>query len=155
CNQDSYSLLVAQCGSRQAALAVVCDGLGGLSQGELASAELVRAFGEWFRQSLPNLLRGGICVPELSAQWNAVVQQVHERLRWYGSKYGHMLATTVTVVLAAGGLYYLLHAGDCRAYLLCGGQEYRLTEDQTLAMREFREGRITEEQLRVDRRQHI
>ena len=124
-NQDSYILKVAQLGGMQAALAVVCDGLGGLAQGELASAEMVRGFGAWFHSQLPGLMRSGLDGRALSAQWNGIVQEVHSRLRAYGERNGLMLGTTVTAALAAGGTCYLLHAGDCRAYLLYGGQEFR------------------------------
>ena len=154
-NQDSYILKVAQLGGMQAALAVVCDGLGGLAQGELASAEMVRGFGAWFHSQLPGLMRSGLDGRALSAQWNGIVQEVHSRLRAYGERNGLLLGTTVTAALAAGGTCYLLHAGDCRAYLLYGGQEFRMTEDQTLAAREFHAGRITEQELKSDSRQHI
>lgn len=38
-------------------LAVICDGMGGLSQGELASATVVRGFADWFVRELPGLIR--------------------------------------------------------------------------------------------------
>ena len=47
-NQDSCCIKAARLGGKQAALVLVCDGLGGLIQGELASAQVVRAFDNWF-----------------------------------------------------------------------------------------------------------
>lgn len=44
-NQDSVCLKIAESADhKQAAMAIVCDGMGGFQKGELASAEVIRAF---------------------------------------------------------------------------------------------------------------
>ena len=43
-NEDSFLAVTARGPSGYAAFVVLCDGMGGLSKGELASAEVVRAF---------------------------------------------------------------------------------------------------------------
>lgn len=154
-NQDACTVKVAQTGRGQVALAVVCDGMGGLVQGELASAELLREFDSWFWHYLPELLRQGLSPQRLSAQWNGLVQGANRRLRDYGRAQGITLGTTVTALLAAEGRYYLLHVGDCRAYLISGGSVLQLTEDQTLAARELQAGRLRPEDLPADPRQHV
>jgi serine/threonine protein phosphatase PrpC len=55
-NQDSLYLAEARTPLGLALLAVICDGLGGLARGELASAELTRAFASWFNSQLPTLV---------------------------------------------------------------------------------------------------
>lgn len=52
-NQDSVCVKTANTATGKAALVLVCDGMGGLSRGELASAEVVRSFAEWFDAELP------------------------------------------------------------------------------------------------------
>ena len=47
-NQDSALIKHAKSDGKEVLLAVVCDGMGGLSKGELASATVVRAFAKWF-----------------------------------------------------------------------------------------------------------
>lgn len=42
-NQDSLMIRISAAGMHETAFAVVCDGMGGLQQGELASATVVRA----------------------------------------------------------------------------------------------------------------
>ena len=56
-NQDSYCIQTAR-SKRYGNLlfAVVCDGMGGLKKGEVASATVVARFTDWFAQSLPILL---------------------------------------------------------------------------------------------------
>lgn len=154
-NQDSYCVKIADSGRGPAAMVVVCDGMGGLIQGELASAEVVRAFDSWFCHYLPALLETGLTNERLSAQWNGLIQGVNRAIRHYGESRGVSLGTTVTALLVAQGQYYLLHAGDCRAYLLQRGGVLKLTADQTLAAREVRAGRLRAEDLPQDPRQHV
>ena len=47
-NQDSVCVKTAETDTASVALIMVCDGMGGLSKGELASAEVVRSFSDWF-----------------------------------------------------------------------------------------------------------
>ena len=43
-NQDSYNVRVFSTKQGKIVLAILCDGMGGLSKGEVASASLVNAF---------------------------------------------------------------------------------------------------------------
>ena len=52
-NQDSLMIRIADIGMHKTAFAVVCDGMGGLQQGELASATVVRAYEAIQRKYLP------------------------------------------------------------------------------------------------------
>ena len=55
-NQDSICVRrAAVTGIGETILAVVCDGMGGLKKGEVASAAAVNAFGRWFDTNLSNL----------------------------------------------------------------------------------------------------
>ena len=47
-NQDSLLIKVAQTDYGKVLLAAVCDGMGGLAKGEVASAALVRMLSSWF-----------------------------------------------------------------------------------------------------------
>ena len=52
-NQDSILVKHADSKMGEMILAVVCDGMGGLDKGELASATVIRKFAKWFEQELP------------------------------------------------------------------------------------------------------
>lgn len=56
-NQDSLGVLEANTDEGRLLLAVLCDGMGGLDKGEVASAALIRAFEAWFQEELPGLIR--------------------------------------------------------------------------------------------------
>ena len=52
-NQDSVLVKHASTDLGEVVMAIICDGMGGLQKGELASATVVRAFSKWFEEELP------------------------------------------------------------------------------------------------------
>lgn len=131
-------------------LAVVCDGMGGLQKGELASAECVRTFGAWFDQELerlPTRSRGHF--EAVKYQWTELFQSIHNRLLSYAVTHRVQLGTTAAVFFACGDRYLAANIGDSRAYLR-GDSLRQLTQDHSLVAQEIAIGRITEE----DARQH-
>lgn len=135
-NEDACCVMVAQTALGEVAMVVVCDGVGGLSSGELASSTVVDGFCDWFERALPRLLEGMAGSGELDlavlrASWDALLARLDALIRSYGTSTGEALGTTFTGVLAGQGTYLLGHVGDCRAYLLGRGTLLRLTEDQT------------------------
>ena len=52
-NQDSILIKHASTDVGEVVMAVVCDGMGGLAKGELASATVIRSFDRWFHEVLP------------------------------------------------------------------------------------------------------
>ena len=50
-NQDSMLLKQIETKEGQIVFAVLCDGMGGMSKGELASATVIRNFDQWFHNS--------------------------------------------------------------------------------------------------------
>ena len=73
-NQDSLSIMEAECPQGRALLATICDGMGGLEQGENASGSVVSAFSRWFEQRFPLLIRENRiqAVPE---EWKRACQE--------------------------------------------------------------------------------
>ena len=59
-NQDSYNVKVLNTEVGKMAFAVLCDGMGGLSKGEVASASVVKAFCSWVETRLPVLCASGL-----------------------------------------------------------------------------------------------
>lgn len=148
-NQDSLCLRRAAIpAGGELMLAVVCDGMGGLEKGELASAECVRAFGNWFDQNLgqlPALCRGNF--EEVRRQWEELFRSIHSRLLRYAVDNHVQLGTTAAVFLACEGRYLVANLGDSRVYARRDTLE-QLTQDHSLVAREIALGRITEEEAR-------
>lgn len=147
-NQDSALIQVAKAGTEHIALCVVCDGMGGLEKGELASATLIRRFKEWFENDLKQVLQNGFSEQVLHEQWNQIIQEQGKKIWDYGTRNGIRCGTTCVALLLYDGKYYCLNVGDSRAYLL-NDELHVLTKDQTFIQREMDMGRMTEEEARV------
>ena len=72
-NQDSVLLQTAHTNLGNIAFGCVCDGMGGLAKGELASATLINAFAAWFQKDLPEMLAEGFDQAVLYAQWKNII----------------------------------------------------------------------------------
>ncbi len=149
-NQDSLTVKVVDTPLGEAALAVICDGMGGLAKGELASAIVVRAFENWFLEELPYKLRK-LCAEAVCTDWERLVSECNRKIRSYGTE---QMGTTLTAMLLFDGAYYLIHVGDCRAYEMAGGMK-QMTQDQTFVAREVALGHMTKEQAKTDSRRNV
>ena len=72
-NQDSLSMRVVNTPQGRMVFAVLCDGMGGLDKGEVASASVIRAFDNWLRNDLPTLCGAPIEDSVIRQQWNNIV----------------------------------------------------------------------------------
>lgn len=154
-NQDSLAIKVVQSKEGQIAFAIVCDGMGGLAKGELASKEVIQAFCTWFDDVFIDVIENGEFTEEmLLTQWNDIIQEQNRRLGQYGEKNHLQLGTTISAILMYRQEYYIVHVGDSRIYELTK-QVRQLTNDQTFIAREIAAGRMTVEQAKVDPRRSV
>lgn len=153
-NQDSVTVKIAQTNIGKVCIAVLCDGMGGLSKGELASAELVTAFSDWFTSRLPLLIQEGLEDGILRAEWTELISNMNLKIQSYGCRCGIQLGTTVTALLLTQTRYYIVNVGDTRAYELTN-EIVRITEDQTYVQNEVRKGNMTPEEARVHPQRNV
>ena len=153
-NQDSLSVKVIQTPSGRMAFAVLCDGMGGLAEGEVASASVIRAFHDWALNELSVLANGQIEDYQIREQWERIVKDQNDRIKNYGAGRGIRLGTTVVALLLTQSRYYVLNVGDSRVYELTDTLR-QLTNDQTFVAREVAMGRMTEEEAEQDQRRSV
>lgn len=147
-NQDSVCIKVAETDKYgQVAMVVLCDGMGGLQKGELASATVIRAFSNWFEKELPCKLNN-YSWQSLAADWDRMAKEQSLIIGQYGKQLGITLGTTLTAMLFIEDKYLLIHVGDSRAYMIKDSL-LQLTEDQTFVLREIKAGRMTIEEAAV------
>lgn len=154
-NQDGLNITMAHTATGDMAMLVVCDGVGGLSLGEFASAQAVRSYTRWFRERLPQIIAEKMLTTEyMEKEWRMLAADINQELLRYGEEHGTQLGTTLTAALVTQQEYDIIHIGDSRAYMLMDNA-VQLTTDQTLINREIMMGHITPEQAQTDSRKHI
>lgn len=153
-NQDSLSVKVINTTQGRMVFAVLCDGMGGLSKGEVASAAVIRAFDNWARTELPQLCQAQIEDSTIRSQWEKITTEQNEIIKAYGAKQGVKLGTTVVTILITQERYYILNIGDSRAYELTS-EIKQITQDQTFVAREVAIGNMTEEEAHTDSRRSV
>ena len=153
-NQDGLSVKVFDTMQGEIVFAVLCDGMGGLSKGEVASTTLVSAFNEWAENRLPLICNSPIEDSVIRTQWEEIVLKQNESIKKYGLRQGIRLGTTLVAMLITGERYYVMNIGDSRAYEISDNL-YQITKDQTFVAREIEQGRMTPEQAKVDSRRNV
>lgn len=154
-NQDSISLMVADTVIGEVVLAVICDGMGGLQKGELASATVTSAFKDWFEKDFPQVILEADLIERVFQTWKDIFVSQNQIIAEYGTKNRIVLGTTATVILILGSKKYLIgHVGDSRVYILNQSAK-QLTEDHTVINEEIKRGKLTLEQAKTDVRRNV
>lgn len=153
-NQDSLTMMVMDSPIGRMAFAVLCDGMGGLAKGEVASASVIRAFRNWATTELPQLCETQIEDSVIYSQWEKIIAEENQTIKAYGARQGVRLGTTVVVMLLTQTRYYILNVGDSRAYELTNGIR-QMTFDQTFVGREIALGNMTPEEAACDSRRNV
>ena len=154
-NQDALCIKRAKSEDKEYLMTVICDGMGGLSSGELASATVIRYFANWFEQEFPYMI-SGLSVEQVKKVWKESIHNLNQKLWNYGKENYKQLGTTLTVVLfLPDGRFVTGHVGDTRQYCLDATGVKQITEDQTFIAREIKRGNMTPEQAMNDPRRNV
>lgn len=153
-NQDSVLAERADTDYGRVCLAVICDGMGGLAKGELASATLICDVQQWFHEEFPDMLYQGIAPEVLRKRWVKLILDANVKITNYGIENKVRLGTTAVVLLIVGDIYYIIHVGDSRVYRITD-TIMQLTKDQTFVQREMDAGRMTPEQALADPQRNV
>lgn len=151
-NQDS---VWGEMLSDTACAAVLCDGMGGESEGGLASTIAVDVvsnrikenFNEMMnRNSVRNLLITSVIAAN-SFVWDTARTKVHE-----------VMGTTCVAAIVFGGTAYIVNVGDSRAYhLFSDGEDEcirQITKDHTHVQDLLDRGEITEDVMKTHPERH-
>ncbi len=145
-NQDAVCIKIAETELGNVLMAVVCDGMGGLAEGEVASASLIYELNTWFETILPEELEKNN-IRAISDSCQQVIEKMNTAILEYSRAHRTSTGTTVTCMVIFQKEYCILHAGDSRVYLVQPGMK-PLTTDHTVVAREMAAGRMTEEEAK-------
>ena len=152
-NQDSVLFKQGSYLGGEILMAIVCDGMGGLAKGELASATVIRAFSKWFDEELAYELEN-LDLHVIGGKWSLMLKDLNVKIIEYAQENNITMGTTFTGVLFVGDEFVVTHVGDTRLYHI-GNSLKQLTNDQTFIAREIKKGTMTLEQAKTDKRRNM
>lgn len=152
-NQDTIVLKHLLVENDEFLMGIVCDGMGGLSKGELASATVIREFSTWFNEVLvPHYSE--LSLEQIAGAWKERISDVNRRLNTYSAEHELRLGTTFTGMLMLNDQMLVMQVGDSCAYHNADSLR-QITTDQSFVQREVELGHLTPVQARTDRRRNI
>ncbi len=153
-NQDSLLVKHAVTDIGEVLMAIVCDGMGGLAKGELASATVIRAFSKWFDEELPFELENPD-MQVIGSKWSFMLKELNTRILEHSQKTGgKSMGTTFSGILFVNDKFVFVHVGDSRIYHIDSAVT-QMTADQTFVAREISRGTMTAEQAKTDKRRNL
>lgn len=155
-NQDSYCYKIIESEYGKIFFAVLCDGMGGLQKGEVASATVVKHFSDWAEKNLKEIIATNTLNDyTIKKQFKNIIQNENKKIFMYGKNKGAAIGTTITVLLIVKDKYYIANVGDTRAYEIVNNNIKLITHDHSLVQREVDNGLITQDQAQKDSRRNI
>ncbi|AAK78387.1 protein phosphatase [Clostridium acetobutylicum] len=152
-NEDNILVKIGEDKNGDFGIFVVCDGLGGLSSGEVASNMAVMRLKRWWEEDLKGLIkqkREDQIVPILSK----ILREINESIIQYGMLNGKRLGTTISLIFMYKSMYYILHVGDSRIYSI-KNKIVKLTEDHSYVAYKVKNKMMTPEEARVSPERHV
>ena len=123
-NMDSLLLKERNISGTEVCLAAVCDGVGSLENGAVASSLAIQILIDWLNR-LTTTERIGLKLLDTVHDINQKIVQeaINNHVR---------TASTLSALLMVDGKYYTSHVGDSRIYSCAEEGFHQLTEDQVL-----------------------
>ncbi len=153
-NQDSFFVKKVKSSIGNIVLGCICDGMGGLENGEVASATVLYSFDAWLHNSLPELTSAKLDEDEVVKQWRKIIDEDNEKIRTYGLEQNVSLGTTLTIILLTEKKYIVANVGDTRAYKI-NSKISQITKDHSLVQREVDNHRMTPEEARHAKNRNV
>ena len=136
-NQDAFHIEKL---GRGALLCVVCDGMGGVNGGNIASSvacdAICKAITENYTPDMEEDAVRDIMLHAINDANAAVLHRAQEDPALNG------MGTTVVVSIAAGGVLHIAHAGDSRCYLKTALGVKQVTTDHSFVQQLVESGAI-------------
>ncbi len=142
-NQDAFTFGSFDDGN---CWAIVCDGMGGVSGGHVASGICVEKVSEalkrGYRKGMTISSAKNLLATAINAANSAVFKESQENPEFKG------MGTTVVAVMVLGSIAVIAHVGDSRAYLI-NTDIKPITKDHSFVQLLIDTGKITEEEAMV------
>ena len=149
-NQDKYTYKIL---GELLAYAVLCDGMGGVDCGHIASQKAIDFAG----QTLERDLKPGMSESSLRGLLMSAVAGANAVVFDSASKDPALLGmgTTMVIAVLSGENIYIASVGDSRAYIFGEGGQRQLTKDHTIVQMLLERGEISPQEAAVHPKRHF
>ena len=149
-NNEDFAATIISPINENIKLLVVCDGMGGIDKGEVASAYVTEKLVEWFNKfDFSNGIPGNI---------HRILRTVIDRINYQLKEYSYNSGTTLTAALIGEDMTYIINIGDSRAYKIKNDELNQLTTDDSQVWSSYYkngDGEYTKDELRFIRTNNI
>lgn len=153
-NQDSLVVKSLNTGDHMVLFAAVCDGVGGLKQGELTSRKAAEMLSAWFDYELPQIMKQPQVEEILRYRFRQLIADVNKEIYYTNCRSGISSATTLSALLLWDYHYLIAHVGDSRIYGI-NRQAVQLTQDHSWVAQEVAMGHMSPEEASRDSRKNV
>lgn len=117
-NEDSFSAQRVRLNRQEAAFLIVCDGIGGMPEGETASGFVTEQMTEWFYRKGIRAMRGIFWRTAVANQAKEALAGIQERMELCEREEKICCGTTATMAFVKRKKFVILHSGDSSAWLV-------------------------------------
>lgn len=144
-----------RCGilSQQAAWAVVCDGMGGVNGGNVASNIAVEKISETILSGYREGMNSESIRELIASSIARANEAVHEMAGTDVNLTG--MGTTVVAAIISDSMVHVAHAGDSRAYLITPEEIRQLTTDHSMVQEMVDKGDLTVQEAKKHPQKNI
>lgn len=143
-NQDSLNYGIIA--DAALAWAVVCDGMGGMAAGNVASEQTVSIVSNALKQNLSPKSGSNFILNLLKSSVDAANAAVYDIAKKDEALHG--MGTTVVSLVVKDNIAYLVHAGDSRAYIFSNGELSQVTTDHSVVQSMVESGQLTQDEAK-------
>ncbi len=142
-NQDAADAFMI---SENAALAIVCDGMGGANGGDVASSTAIKIISDYVKNSYSVGMDNEKAEQILRNAISSANMQIYSLAQKDDSLSG--MGTTVVTAIVTGEYAVICHVGDSRAYLI-NDSIIQITVDHSVVQELLESGKITADEARA------
>ena len=141
-NEDGFDFGTFEDGT---SWAIVCDGMGGVRGGKIASTVAVEMFGDKIRKCYNKLMP----VYSFENVFLSIITTANVIIndRSYSDSELQGMGTTIVATIVKDGNACIAHVGDSRVYKLSADGIEQITKDHSLAQQMLDSGQITQEEF--------
>lgn len=152
-NQDNACIRYVRKADGLYAMAAICDGMGGYSEGEVASNLAIQALTWWFDNKFAPAAEE-YSFDQIESELNANVKKANQQLLEYGVRNEEEVGTTMSVLILTPAGHLTCQVGDTRVYSF-ENELKQITVDQSFGQQLLTVGGLSEEEVKKDARRHM